>query len=98
MQGLVCRSPQLDLPSREEMYFLEDPIRRSAARAAPPRYPHVQLDEDFFSLIPASEEEVAREIPAARRRGGGDGGGFPADRASPSRVREREEGGEGWCG
>ena len=38
---------------------------------------------------------MAHEIPAARRRGGGDGGGFPADRASPSRVREREEGGEG---
>ena len=27
MQGLVCRSPQLDSSSREEMYFLEDPIR-----------------------------------------------------------------------
>ena len=52
MQGLISRSPQLDSSSREEMYFLADPIR-----AAPPRYPHVQLDEDFLSLIPQARRK-----------------------------------------
>src|SRR5680860_1439978 len=52
MQGLVCRSPQLDSSSREEMYYPRDPIRWSTARASPPWYPHVRLDVDVLSLIP----------------------------------------------
>ena len=57
MQGLVCRSPQLDTSSREEMYYPCDPIRWSTARAAPPRYPHIQLDEDFLSFIPQARRK-----------------------------------------
>ena len=52
MQRLVCRSPQLDSSSREELYYPRDPIRWSNARAAPPQYPHVRLDEYVNSLIP----------------------------------------------
>ena len=52
MQGLASRSPQLDSSSCEEMYYpIRHPIQWSAARAEPPRYPHIQLDEEFFSLI-----------------------------------------------
>ena len=61
MQGLASRSPQLDLSSREEMYYPRDPIRRSSARAAPPWYPHVQLDVVFSFLIPQElEKRLAR--------------------------------------
>ena len=40
------------------MYYpIQDPIRWSAAQAAPPRYPHVQLDEHFLSLIPQARRK-----------------------------------------
>ena len=75
---MASRSPQLDSSSREEMYY---PIR-SAARAAPPWYPHVRLDEDSLILIPLEvKERLARsqqhddgvvvdmvEIPAGLRQ------------------------------
>ena len=48
-------------------------------------------------LDPASEEEVAREIPAAQRRGGGYGGEIPAGfrQAAAGERREVGEGGGG---
>ena len=48
-------------------------------------------------LDPASEEEVAREIPAARRHGGGYGGEIPAGlrQAAAGETREVGEGGGG---
>ena len=57
MQGLASRSPQLDVSSREEMYYPRSPIRWSTARAAPPWYPHVQLDVVFLSLIPQARRK-----------------------------------------
>ena len=48
-------------------------------------------------LDPASEEEVAREIPAARRCGGGYGGEIPTGLRQAA-VGERREVGEGGGG
>ena len=91
MQGLVCRSPQIDSSSREEMYYPRDPIRWSTARAAPPRYPHIQLDEDSAFLIPQARW---RWLDGSRHRdgcGGVDDVDLSTNRASPSHERGREE-------
>ena len=98
MQGLASRSPQLDSSSREEMYYpIRDPIRWSAARATPPRYPHVQLNEDFLSLILQVRRKWLVGFPAARRRGGGYGGEIPAGprQATAGERRVEGEGGGG---
>ena len=80
-QGLASRSPQLDLSSREEMYY------PSAAQATPPRDPHVQLDEDSTILIPQEVvERFARS--AARRRWRGVYGGDPTGLRQASAEEE----------
>ena len=62
MQGLVCRSPQLDSSSREEMYYPRDPRsnpmehRMSSASAVSTRTTRCRLR----LLDPASKEGVAR--------------------------------------
>ena len=93
MQGLVSRSPQLDLPCREEMYYplRSNPMKR---RTGSTSTVSTRIAQRRLPLLdPASVEEVAHEIPVARQCGGGYGGG--SSRTGLRQAMHTREEGEG---